>query len=103
MRLAFSGGRMTVSAVMHEPLEPAQSQEASVHSSRPTAADLCFGCVYYPPNLPETAYSAEDYAWLRQKTCSFDFHPSDENCTATRKTSCSLLDLELTTRCNAAK
>ncbi len=54
----------------------------------------CFGCVYYPPNLPADAYPAEDYRMLQGKSCSFDFNPEDENCRATRKTSCSLVDLE---------
>ena len=52
------------------------------------------GCVYYPPNLPETAYSAEDYRMLQAKSCSFDYQPEDDCCNVTRKTSCSLVDLE---------
>ena len=56
--------------------------------------DYCMGCVYYPPNLPVHAYSAEDYQMLQQKSCSFDHQPADKYCQATRKTSCSLVDLE---------
>ena len=54
----------------------------------------CISCVYYPPNLPEEAYSEQDYRMLKQKSCSFDHLPGDTNCRATRKTSCSLIDLE---------
>ena len=56
--------------------------------------DHCFGCVYFPPNLPETAYPADDYALLQQKNCSYDHEPGDEHCQSTRKTSCSVVDLE---------
>lgn len=54
----------------------------------------CESCVYYPPNLPVNAYSAQDYRMLRAKDCSFDYQPGSEDCCTTRKTSCSLLDLE---------
>jgi len=56
--------------------------------------EFCFGCVYYPPNLPESAYSADDYKLLQQKNCSYDHLPGDENCQSVRKTSCSVVDLE---------
>ena len=56
--------------------------------------EYCFGCVYYPPNLPESAYPADDYRLLQQKSCSYDYLPGDENCQLTRKTSCSVVDLE---------
>lgn len=56
--------------------------------------EYCMGCVYYPPNLPGDAYSKEDYRMLQQKDCSFDHYPADEGCRLTRKTSCSLVDLE---------
>lgn len=56
-------------------------------------ADLCFGCVYYPPNLPPAAYAEEDYRMLQAKSCCFDRQPGDSACRDTRKTSCSLLDL----------
>ena len=59
-----------------------------------TDTEHCVACVFYPPNLPPAAYPAEDYAMLIRKSCSFDFQPSDRNCIQTRKTSCSLLDLE---------
>ena len=58
------------------------------------ANDHCESCVYYPPNLPVNAYSAEDHRMLREKHCSFDFQPGTEDCRTTRKTSCSLVDLE---------
>lgn len=54
----------------------------------------CLGCVYYPPNLPPAAYPAEDYEILQEKSCSFDYLPRDPGCRETRKTSCSLVDLE---------
>jgi hypothetical protein len=38
--------------------------------------------------------SKEDYRMLQKKNCSFDFQPKDDNCNRTRKTSCSLVDLE---------
>jgi hypothetical protein len=55
--------------------------------------EYCLGCVFYPPNLPESAYSAEDYALLQQKTCAYDFMPADGHCMLTRKTSCSVVDM----------
>lgn len=59
-----------------------------------TADEHCLGCVYYPPNLPPSAYSEEDYRMLQAKTCSFDHQPCDQGCAVTRKTSCSLVDLQ---------
>jgi hypothetical protein len=55
--------------------------------------ELCFGCVYYPPNLPRNRYADEDWAMLQQRVCSFEHIPGDKGCQATRKTSCSLIDL----------
>ncbi|HMM72254.1 MAG TPA: hypothetical protein PKC22_08575 [Rhodocyclaceae bacterium] len=55
--------------------------------------DLCFGCVYHPPNLPRQMYADEDWEMLQQHTCSFEHLLGDEACQATRKTSCSLIDL----------
>ena len=55
---------------------------------------LCFGCVYYPPNLPPHAYAPEDWAMLQARPCSFEHAPGDSGCLATRKTHCSLVDLE---------
>ena len=63
-------------------------------SNTTTETEHCLGCVYYPPNLPASAYAEEDYRMLQAKTCSFDHHPGDEGCRTTRKTSCSLVDLE---------
>jgi len=56
--------------------------------------ELCVSCVFHPPNLPAHAYPEEDYRMLQEMNCSFDFQPGDENCHATRKTSCSLVALE---------
>lgn len=55
--------------------------------------ELCCGCVYHPPNLPRQMYADEDWEMLQQNTCSFEHLPGDEECRATRKTSCSLVDL----------
>lgn len=54
---------------------------------------LCRGCVYFPPNLPRQRYAAEDWAMLQALTCSLENQPDDAGCQATRKTSCSLVDL----------
>jgi hypothetical protein len=54
----------------------------------------CFGCVYYPPNLPPHAYSEADWAMLQARTCSFEHAPGTTDCLASRKTSCSLVDLD---------
>jgi len=56
--------------------------------------ELCFGCVYYPPNLPLDAYAPKDWEMLQSRQCSFEHMPGDTDCLATRKTSCSLVDLE---------
>ena len=61
-----------------------ETQERTAH---------CAMCVFYPPNLPASAYPAADYSMLQEKSCSFDFQPADSDCVQTRKTSCSLLDL----------
>jgi len=58
--------------------------------------DFCWGCVYYPPNLPRNAYSDSDWSLLQSRTCSFDHLPNSPDCLATRKTSCSLIDLAST-------
>lgn len=55
--------------------------------------ELCFGCVYFPPNLPQHRYADEDWALLQEHSCSFEHRPDDESCQASRKTSCSLVDL----------
>ena len=54
---------------------------------------LCGMCVYFPPNLPEGKYPREDWLDLQKKSCSFDYVPGDADCLASRKTSCSLVDL----------
>ena len=56
--------------------------------------ELCMGCVYYPPNLPEHAYPSDDYAMLQLKNCSFDHEPGEQYCLDTRKTSCSIVDMQ---------
>lgn len=55
--------------------------------------ELCFGCVYYPPNLPRQAYAREDWEILQARQCSFECVPGNNECQALRKTSCSLVDL----------
>jgi hypothetical protein len=66
---------------------PFMSGEAS------KAQTLCSMCVYFPPNLPEGKYPPEDWLELQKKSCSFDYIPGDADCLASRKTSCSLVDL----------
>lgn len=56
--------------------------------------ELCFGCVYFPPNLPRRKYADEDWAMLQARACSFEHTPGDEGCLSARKTSCSLVDLD---------
>lgn len=56
--------------------------------------DLCSMCVYFPVNLPEIAYTRDDYAMLQKKDCSYDFKVGSEDCISTRKTSCSVVDME---------
>ncbi len=56
--------------------------------------ELCQLCVYMPKNLPSSAYSAEDYEMLKGKDCAYDFSPASEECKQTRKTSCSIVDME---------
>ncbi len=53
----------------------------------------CFGCVLYPPNLPPYAYAEADWAVLQYMTCSLEHSPGTEECKASRKTSCSLVEL----------
>jgi len=55
--------------------------------------DLCAGCVYYPPNLPRQAYADDDWTMLQARTCAFEHEPGSPDCLASRKTSCSLVDL----------
>jgi len=56
--------------------------------------ELCSGCVYFPPNLPEHAYPAEDWKQLQSRNCSFEFSPYDKDCKLSRKTSCSIVDMQ---------
>lgn len=62
------------------------------------ADELCSGCVYCPPNLPRSAYSEADWAMLQARTCSFEHTQGTDDCLASRKTSCSLVDLTATQR-----
>jgi hypothetical protein len=55
--------------------------------------EICFGCVYFPPNLPRQRYADDDWDMLQRRSCSFEHHPGDGGCQASRKTSCSLVDL----------
>lgn len=55
--------------------------------------ELCIGCVYFPPNLPQQMYTSADWDMLQDLSCSFEHHPGDEGCQISRKTSCSLVDL----------
>ncbi len=63
-------------------------------SARTDAPEPCQVCVYYPPNLPREAYSEEDWAMLQSRHCSFSHIPGSDDCHASRKTSCSLVDME---------
>ena len=64
----------------------------------PTSDDHCFGCVYFPPNLPPSAYSEADWTMLQTRSCAFEHTPGTDDCLASRKTSCSLVDLAETRR-----
>lgn len=57
-------------------------------------SQLCQMCVYYPPNLPRSLYSEEDWALVQGRDCSFDASPGDGMCESMRKSSCSLVSLE---------
>ncbi len=61
-----------------------------------TLDEHCSGCVYYPPNLPPQAYSEADWAMLQARSCAFEHRPGSADCLASRKTSCSLVDLAAT-------
>ena len=58
----------------------------------------CTGCVYHPPNLPPDAYPPQDWALLQTRICAFEHLPGTPDCLDTRKTSCSLVDLDATRR-----
>ena len=62
---------------------------------------LCRMCVYFPPNLPEGKYPPDDWLELQNKSCSFDNTPGSADCLATRKTSCSLMDLGAPKSCGS--
>ena len=54
----------------------------------------CAGCVYYPPNLPRSAYAETDWLALQSQNCAYECTPGDTSCRTWRKTSCSLVDLQ---------
>lgn len=81
---------------MNTKSDPIQGMPSTTQAQ--AQGEHCTSCVFYPPNLPPEAYPADDYAMLQQKSCSFDFQPADRDCQQTRKTSCSLVDLERTKR-----
>ncbi|MDP3031285.1 MAG: hypothetical protein Q8N33_04325 [Rhodocyclaceae bacterium] len=56
--------------------------------------ELCGGCVYFPPNLPRMAYAQQDWDLLQARSCSFEHLPGTADCQESRKTSCSLVDLD---------
>lgn len=53
--------------------------------------ELCFGCVYFPPNLPRQAYSEDDWKMLQARQCSFAYPPDGDDCRQARKASCALV------------
>ncbi|WP_018077655.1 hypothetical protein [Thiobacillus denitrificans] len=69
-----------------------------MNENRTEPAELCSGCVYFPPNLPPQAYAQDDWAMLQARSCSFEHHPGDDACLTTRKTSCSVVDLAIMKR-----
>ena len=71
-----------------------QKADAEMTIKEELKEELCIGCVYYPPNLPQHAYSTDDYTMLQQKDCSFDHAPGEQHCLETRKTSCSVVDMQ---------
>ena len=62
------------------------------NSAEPEA--LYIGYMYYLPNLPPNACAPKDWEMLLLRQCSFEHKPGDICCLTTRKTSCSLVDLE---------
>lgn len=73
------------------------------HDITPKTEQYCFGCVLYPPNLPPYAYSEDDWAELQKMTCSLEHSPGSSACMASRKTSCSLVELAPSTcACHSA-
>lgn len=63
------------------------------HEITSKTEQCCFGCVLYPPNLPPYAYGEEDWAELQKMSCSLEHSPGSPGCLASRKTSCSLVEL----------
>lgn len=61
--------------------------------AKPETDGLCGGCVYYPPNLPRQHYAEADWQVLQAMTCACSCLPASEECLASRKTHCSLVDL----------
>jgi hypothetical protein len=63
-------------------------------SGAENAKEMCKGCVYYPPNLPQSLYSDEDWELIQSKECSFDAEPGDGMCDSFRKGACKLVSLD---------
>lgn len=63
------------------------------HDANALTEQYCFGCVFYPPNLPPHAYAEADWALLQSMRCSLEHAPGTESCLHGRKTSCGLVDL----------
>ncbi len=66
------------------------------HPDKQAIEEYCLGCVYHPPNLPRQAYPEADWAMLQARSCAFEYAAGSADCLATRKTSCSLVDLAAT-------
>lgn len=62
-------------------------------SKKVEANELCGGCVYYPPNLPQQYYAAEDWQALQNLSCAYEHSPGNDACQNTRKSHCDLVDL----------
>jgi hypothetical protein len=70
-----------------------QSNELNQESHSNPRDLYCTGCVLYPPNLPEQAYSESDWSMLQAMACSLDLLAGSSECQASRKTRCNLVDL----------
>lgn len=49
--------------------------------------------MYYPRNLPQQFYAAEDWQELQKLDCAYEYTPGSEACHNTRKSHCDLVDL----------
>ena len=73
------------------------------HDITALTEQYCFGCVLYPPNLPPYAYAETDWAVLQGLPCSLEHAPGTADCLASRKTSCSLVELAPSPRHRASQ